>query len=713
MPPVSAYHWTGFNGASLGTLPSVPIVYTPPFRPEPEYYDHQEQEVANRANADAPLHILPRMQFRTFFGLNDVDGGHFGTGSINLGGVWAIYGPNWYRIPEEHRGRIKCRLFLGLGGFNGRMKLYVELDEELPEEIHDFGTYSDYLDAYRTVEESPFDTYETLMALVSNGTEYQLNVIVKKGGTIIYNHTTEKSLPLSGWVMGITEAVDYTAYQQFYARSFSINIFGNSNNYSLLPTRSSFNLIQENPAWTITGNNSFTWENPEETISQDGFAIDLAPSPFSGTPIRKGGVRTTFAVEPFTVYRLGYKYQCDNATSSFHVALKGRDVIFQAPVLGRDVGNFGTNTRHFPVGCYFATNEETSVTLRWWGHQTGSPLNASSRKGRITDIILQKVSGYSPNDVAITPYEVHYRGHSMPWGLSGWAFQLGGEWATRTHSIKPIEDRLPGSGSRTFSVVDGALPPGASLNSTTGEITFPGSSSVAPFTRGFVAIRITVDSVHYRTRFYYWRIAAADAHFAYPDFSNTQLEPGSKNWQLEWNVPVEIKLAYAINASDPYGITIDSGSLPTGLSLDSSTGVISGTPSVKKQQGEVQFKIGSSLSETYTWIVVHSEQVVFVYYPTPYSNSVTEPDAGFDWRIEESLAVDITPTIYGGESPFVFSVESGSLPPGVLLDSTTGQLYTVTPATGSSSTGSVVIKIVDDESSEALTVEYHWQFVGS
>lgn len=110
-----------------------------------------------------------------------------------------------------------------------------------------------------------------------------------------------------------------------------------------------------------------------------------------------------------------------------------------------------------------------------------------------------------------------------------------------------------------------------------------------------------------------------------------------------------------------YGVT--SGTLPTGLSIDSATGVISGNPSAV---GTFNFTItatdanGCPGSRAYTIIIAAAGCPVIVLSPA------TLPPG------TSGLAYSQTISASGGTAPYRFTIATGSLPSGLTLDETTG-----------------------------------------
>jgi hypothetical protein len=110
-----------------------------------------------------------------------------------------------------------------------------------------------------------------------------------------------------------------------------------------------------------------------------------------------------------------------------------------------------------------------------------------------------------------------------------------------------------------------------------------------------------------------------------------------------------------MGGNGPYTFSLLSGSLPPGLSL-SSAGVISGTPSAGTFDFTVQVTDGFGCTGTQAYsIEIHCPAIVV--------DPVLLPDGDAGVAYSQGL------TASGGNSPYTFSLLSGSLPPGLTLSS--------------------------------------------
>jgi hypothetical protein len=148
---------------------------------------------------------------------------------------------------------------------------------------------------------------------------------------------------------------------------------------------------------------------------------------------------------------------------------------------------------------------------------------------------------------------------------------------------------------------------------------------------------------------------------------------------------------WATGGSAPYTWSVTSGNLPAGLSLDPSTGIISGTPA---GAGTSAFTVAATDSGSPAQTVTANESITIIpVAPLAMQNSaLPSPTVGQQY----SATVPAT----GGIAPYTWSVSSGSLPAGLTLDSATGTV-SGTPTSPGSST--FTIQAADSSSAPGAT----------
>src|SRR5256712_5659116 len=122
----------------------------------------------------------------------------------------------------------------------------------------------------------------------------------------------------------------------------------------------------------------------------------------------------------------------------------------------------------------------------------------------------------------------------------------------------------------------------------------------------------------------------------------------------------------------PYTWSVSSGSLPLGLNLNSSSGAITGTPTTA---GTFSFTAQAKDSSPTPQTATASASVLIVDLLQTTTTSLPDP------QVQTSYSVTLTAS--GGMAPYVWSISSGSLPPGLSLDSSTGVISGVPTSTGS------------------------------
>lgn len=209
-----------------------------------------------------------------------------------------------------------------------------------------------------------------------------------------------------------------------------------------------------------------------------------------------------------------------------------------------------------------------------------------------------------------------------------------------------------GQSPYSWSVSAGALPPGISLNTTTGALT---GTPTTPGSYGFT-VKVSDANLSFATQALTITVAA------FPALSGTL--PDASNG-------VAYSASYSVSGGHaPLAYDISAGALPAGLSLNASTGVISGTPTAN---GAATFTV--RVTDAHGNVATRAGTVTVYALPSTsgsYANSM-----------EVGIAYSSSISASGGKSPLAWTVSGGTLPPGLSLNGSNGQI-SGTPTTAGS-----------------------------
>ena len=220
-----------------------------------------------------------------------------------------------------------------------------------------------------------------------------------------------------------------------------------------------------------------------------------------------------------------------------------------------------------------------------------------------------------------------------------------------------------GAAPYTWAVSQGSLPVGLSLNRASGVV------GGTPTASGAVQFTVQVTDA---------RGATATAPFMLT--INAALTIASATLP-SCTVGASCSQTVALNGgTPPYTYVVTAGALPAGLSLNSTTGQIGGTPTAS---GVASFTIGVTDSNGAT----ASQQYKLTVNPSP-AIVTASPLPGGTANAGYALTFQAT----GGTPPYTWAVSAGALPAGITLNAATGQLGGKPTAGG---TANFTIRVTD------------------
>jgi len=237
----------------------------------------------------------------------------------------------------------------------------------------------------------------------------------------------------------------------------------------------------------------------------------------------------------------------------------------------------------------------------------------------------------------------------------------------------------------TYAVTSGALPPGWTLNASTGVI------SGAPTTDSTYAFTITATDSASSTGSQGYSVVISGSL----PISPTALPAGTLNTAYS-------QIIKASGGIAPYNYAVTSGALPMGLGLNASTGVLSGTPTM---DGTDSFTITATDSASNAGSKGYA---VVISGPLPITPATLPAGA-------VTTAYSQTITASSGVAPYTYSVTSGALPAGLTLNPSTGVIsgtpttsntygFTITATDSASNTGSQGYSVAVSGESCTVTV---------
>ena len=270
------------------------------------------------------------------------------------------------------------------------------------------------------------------------------------------------------------------------------------------------------------------------------------------------------------------------------------------------------------------------LTLNGNGTFSGAPTQSGVFNFRVTATAFGSCSGFTDYVLLVNCPAITVSPASLPGGTVGTPYN-------QTVSASP-------AGSYVFSVTAGSLPPGLSLNPATGAITG------MPTAAGEFSFDVTASAGGCAgSRNYIVAISCTAA-----SFTTTTLPAGTAGNTYSQTL--------SVSPAGSYTFSLTQGNLPSGLTLNPFTGVISGLPAVT---GTTTFIVKA---ETTSGCIATQSYTLTIGCPAVTVNPASLPNGSIGVAYSQSLSASPA----GGN--YSFALTSGNLPPGLNLNPATGSL---------------------------------------
>ncbi len=221
-----------------------------------------------------------------------------------------------------------------------------------------------------------------------------------------------------------------------------------------------------------------------------------------------------------------------------------------------------------------------------------------------------------------------------------------------------------GASPYSYAITAGALPAGMSLNGSTGVLSgTPTAGGIFNFT-----VTATDSSTGTGAPFTASRAYALTVSAATISISPATLPNGTAGTAYSQTISASGGIA-------TYTYAITAGALPAGMSLNGSTGVLSGTPTAG---GIFNFTVTATDSSTGSGPYIGSRAYsVTIAAPTIALSPTSLPSGAAATAYSQAVSAS------GGTAPYVFSIASGALPVGLTLNASTGVISGTPTSAGS------------------------------
>lgn len=416
------------------------------------------------------------------------------------------------------------------------------------------------------------------------------------------------------------------------------------------------------------GVSPYSWAVTTGTLPA-GLSLNASTGAITGTPTASGTANLTFTVTDSQSPTAG------KATANLSITVNPQLAVTTSSLAAGVTGTaysqtlaatggitpytWAVTTGSLPAG--LSLNSSTGAIT---GTPTGPQVGAISFTVTVTDKESPAKTATANLSITISAPALSVTTTSLPGGTLGTAYS---QTLAASGGITPY----------AWSISVGSLPQGLTLNASTGLI----SGTPTGSTTGAINFTVKVTDAETPTAQSATQALSITIAAAPLSVATTSLPSG-----VAQSVYAGATLQAAGGVS-PYTWTVTTGSLPTGLTLNTTTGAISGTPTAS---GTTTFTVTATDSETPTAQTANKQLSITV---NPQLSVTTT-----------SLAAGVIGTAYsqtvaasGGITPYTWSISSGSLPAGLSLNSSTGAI-TGTPTGPAVGTSSFTVMATDSES---------------
>jgi|GEM_PF-749331 len=392
-------------------------------------------------------------------------------------------------------------------------------------------------------------------------------------------------------------------------------------------------------AWTVTNTNrapQVTSPGNQSNARGDTVSLQIAGTDTDGDALTytASGLPPGLSIDPGTGIIAGTVANSAVTTTPYNATVTASDgaqsgsqnFTWSISHLGIVSPGDQTNVNGDAVSLQILANDPDGDTLSY--SATGLPpnLSISSSTGLISGTLTNSADAGSPYSTTVTASDgTNTTSQTFNWTVAHLALTNPGNQVTRQGSTVTLQLSAHDSDNDGLTYSASGLPPGISISATTGVLSgtagyIPNTQSpirgplgpggtVLPIYSPYAVTISASDGVHSASQSFVWSVPPHVVVIDPPAQSNATLDTV--------NLPVTAK------DSDGDILTYSASGLPAGLSINSSTGVISGTisstaDSASPYASTVTVSDGTySTSQTFTWTVSH----VFVVNPGNQANT--------------------------------------------------------------------------------------------